>query len=249
MTRLGDFSSQAQAYARARPGYPTQIVEQLIAEARVEPGARIVELGAGTGLFTRALVERGLEVVAIEPSAAMREQAPALPGVDWREGSFEACPLADGEAAWVVAAQAFHWADPPRALAELRRILRPGGRLSVLWNDRDLERSALLRFTRALIEARVPGFDEAYRQRDWAAELISTGDFVEVEALEVRHAVRMSHARVLELWRSHNKLNHACRDTGIEGFLAELAAYMGAHEPDPVEVPYRCRAWTATRVD
>ena len=248
VTTLGDFSGQADVYARARPSYPDAIVDRLLAEAGIGPGDRVAELGAGTGLFTERLAARGLEVIAIEPSAAMRERAPALPGVEWREGSFEACPLADGEVAWIVAAQAFHWADPPRALPELRRVLAPGGRLSVIWNDRDLERSALLRYTRSLIDARVPEFDEGYRHRDWAAVLTSTGDFEAVVADEQRHVIAMSHARVLELWRSHNKLNYACREIGIDGFLAELDAYLRAHEPDPVDVPYRCRAWTVRRV-
>jgi len=248
VTRLGDFSGQVEAYARARPGYPIALVDRLCERAGLEPGDRIAEVGAGTGLFTEQLVNhRGLRVIAIEPSAAMRERAPKLAGVEWREGSFEACPIDDGEVPWVVAAQAFHWADPPRALPELRRILAVGGRLSVLWNDRDLERSALLRHTHALIDATVPDFDEGYRHRDWAAVLTSTGEFEAVEHDEVRHQVGMSHERYLDLWRSHNKLNWACREHGLDGFLAALREHLHAHEPDPVNVPYRCRAWTATR--
>ncbi|MFO7563978.1 MAG: class I SAM-dependent methyltransferase [Enhygromyxa sp.] len=248
VTTLGNFSGQADAYARARPGYPAPIVDRLVQRAGVSPGDRVAELGAGTGLFTEALVARGLRVIAVEPSAAMRARAPALAGVEWREGSFETCPLADAEVPWVVAAQAFHWAEPERALPHLRRALRVGGRLSVLWNDRDLERSALLRFTRELIEQLVPGFDEGYRHRDWAAVLTSTSDFEAVEHDELRHVVTMSHARVLDLWRSHNKLNYACRETGIDGFLTRLAEHLRDHEPDPVELPYRCRVWTATRI-
>src|SRR5690606_27322921 len=165
--------------------------------------------------------------------------------------SFEACPLADAEVPWVVAAQAFHWADPTRALPEMRRILQPSGHFSVLWNDRDLERSALLRHTRALIDAMVPDFDEGYRHRDWAAVLTSTEDFDSLEYDEVRHVVSMTHERFLELWRSHNKLNWACREIGLEGllegFLASLREHLRRHEPDPVGVPYRCRAWTVRR--
>lgn len=252
-TTPGDFSGQADAYARARPGYPAEIVDRLVQRAGVVRHDQVVELGAGTGLFTEALVARGLRVIAVEPNAAMREQAAALlpnqAQVEWREGSFEVCPVADAGTSWVVVAHAFHWADPERALVELGRILRPGGRLSILWNDRDLERSPLLRFTRDLIEQQAPGFDEGYRHRDWASVLTSTGDFTDVEHDEVHHAITMSHARVLDLWRSHNKLTHALGETGLAGLLAELAEHMREHEPDPVEVPYRCRAWTAQRVD
>jgi SAM-dependent methyltransferase len=222
------------------------MVDRLLERARVGPGDLVAELGAGTGLFTEALAARGLRVIAVEPGEAMREQAPELAGVEWRAGSFEACPIADHEVAWAVVAHAFHWADPARALPELRRILAgEGAKLSLLWNERDLERSALLRYTRALIEERVPGFDEGYRHADWAALLVSTGDFEAVEHDEVRHVVRMSRERYLELWRSHNKLNWACRETGIEPLLAALREHLEAHEGEIVDVPYRCRAWTA----
>jgi len=245
--QLGNFSGQADAYARARPGYPPAMVERLIATAKLEPGATIAELGAGTGLLTSALSGRGFEILALEPGEAMRARAPALPDVRWLDGRFEDCPLAGASVDWIVAAQAFHWADPGPALAEMHRVLRPGRALSVVWNDRDLRASALLRETRALIEARVPGFDEGYRHRDWAAVLVSTGHFGAVEATELGHVVAMSHARFRQLWRSHNKLNYAVRELGgIEPFLAALEPVLAAY-PDPVEVPYRCRAWTVWR--
>lgn len=247
--RPGDFGSLAEVYARARPGYPAALVDRLIERAGVTAGERIAELGAGTGRLTERLAARGLRVIAIEPSAAMRARAPELEGVEWREGSFAASTLRPGEVPWIVAAQAFHWADAAHDLPRMRRALRPGGRLSVLWNDRDLAASALLRTTRALIDRMVPGFDEGYRQRDWAAVLVSTGDFEAVEADELRHAVPMSHARFLDLWRSHNKLNIAAReahgDAGMREFLAELAAVLEREQPDPMPVHYRCRAWTA----
>lgn len=242
---LGDFSDQAQVYARARPGYPPALLDRLLARVGLEPPTRVVEFGAGTGLFTRELVARGFEVLAIEPSAAMREQAGELPGVTWQPGSFEAHRLAPGEARWIVAAQAFHWADPTIALPALRRALAPDGCFTALWNDRDLPASSLLRFTFAAIERRVPDFDEGYRKRDWAAVLTSTGDFTRVELDEVEHEVVMSHARYLDLWRSHNKLNVAAGPEAMAGLLDELAAHLAAEHSDGVAVPYRCRAWTA----
>jgi SAM-dependent methyltransferase len=101
------------------------------------PG-RVLDLGAGTGKLTRQLHERGLDVVAVEPSAGMREQlAHALPEVTCLEGAAEAIPLADHSVDVVLVAQAWHWVDPLRALPELARVLSRGGRLGLIWNVRD----------------------------------------------------------------------------------------------------------------
>ncbi|MFV8753874.1 class I SAM-dependent methyltransferase [Nannocystaceae bacterium ST9] len=243
--RSGDFSEQAEVYARARPGYPAAMLDRLLSRAHVGPGDRVAEFGAGTGLFTRELVERGLEVIAIEPSVAMRDQAGELPGVRWQIGSFEAHELPAGELGWIVAAQAFHWADPARALPKLHRALARQGCFTALWNDRDVPGSPLLEYTFAAIDRRVPEFDEGYRKRDWTSVLTSTGDFDRVELDEIAHVVTMSHARFLDLWRSHNKLNVAAGPIAMASLLDELAAWLRDNAPDPVDVPYRCRAWTA----
>ena len=128
------FGSQAAAYERARPGYPPAAVE-----AGLPPGARtVVDLGAGTGKLTRALTARGLDVVAVEPDPGMRARlAAAVPGVRLLAGTAEALPLPDASADAVLVAQAWHWVDPVRAVPEIARGLRPGGRLALLWNIRD----------------------------------------------------------------------------------------------------------------
>lgn len=243
----GDFTDQADAYSRARPGYPETLVEELVAAAGVRPGDAVADVGAGTGLFTAPLAARGLAVTAIEPVEAMRLRAPALPGVVWRGGSFEETGLPAGSVRWIVAAQAFHWADPPRALPELHRALAVGGHLTVLWNDRDVARSELLARTRALVEEMVPGFDEGYRARDWSGVLVSTGHFAAPRRHEVRHVVAMTAERFLDLWRSHHLLAQAAGEAGVARLLARLAPLLPA-DGGTVEVPYVCRAWTAARV-
>lgn len=128
------FTHHADDYAAVRPGYPPAAVDLLL-----PAGARdVLDLGAGTGKLTTGLVARGLRVVAVEPSAAMRaELAATLPGADVREGTAERTGLPDASVDVVTVAQAWHWFDEAAAAAEVARVLRPGGTLAVLWNDRD----------------------------------------------------------------------------------------------------------------
>ena len=253
--RRGDFTEQAGVYARARPGYPRPFVDELVAAAGVARGDAVVEvpvveipvveIGAGTGLFTRELAGRGLAVTALEPNAAMRAGIPALDGVRAAAGAFEDTGLAGASQAWAVAAQAFHWADPARALPELRRILRPGACFTVLWNVRDVVASPVLTRAMELVRARAPGFDEGYRDVDWARVLASTGDFGDVRAAERRHAIPMTRERFLDLWRSHNHLNATLGPAAMAELLAELARDPALADGAEVPIPYVCRAWTA----
>ncbi|WP_319431014.1 class I SAM-dependent methyltransferase [Mycobacterium sp. RTGN5] len=131
------FGSEAAAYERGRPSYPPESIDWLL-----PPGARdVLDLGAGTGKLTTRLVERGLDVVAVDPLAEMLELlSSALPDTPALLGTAEQIPLPDNSVDAVLVAQAWHWFDPQRAVAEVARVLRPGGRLGLVWNARD-ERS------------------------------------------------------------------------------------------------------------
>ena len=132
------FKRAADAYERGRPEYPAAAVEHLVKTLDIARGSRVVELGAGTGKFTRTLVPTGAEILAVEPVDAMRQKlSELLPGVKMVDGAAEAIPLADASADAVVVAQAFHWFDGERALAEIHRVLKAGGGLGLIWNVRD----------------------------------------------------------------------------------------------------------------
>lgn len=128
------FGRAADVYEAARPSYPREAVDWLVpASAR-----RVLDLGAGTGKLTRMLVERGLDAVAVDPAPEMLEQlARRVPGVETLVGTAEDVPLPDASVDAVTVAQAWHWVDAARAVAEVARVLRPGGTLGLVWNSRD----------------------------------------------------------------------------------------------------------------
>jgi SAM-dependent methyltransferase len=245
MSALGDFGPHADAY-RARPTYPAELVDGLCSDAGARAGDAVADVGAGTGIFTALLVERGFSVTAVEPNPAMRARAPEM-NVRWLAGSFDATGLEDGSQRWVTAAQAFHWARPATALPELRRVLGPGGALTVLWNDRESDRDPLVAWTAALIKTLVPDFDEAYRNKPWAEILATGGSFGDVVAREHRHTVTMSRARYVDLWRSHNRLAVEAGPKRLARFFAALDDHLDRESVAEVHVPYMSRAWTARR--
>jgi ubiquinone/menaquinone biosynthesis C-methylase UbiE len=145
------FDRVAGAYRRARPSYPAAAVEWALEAA---PGRRVVDLAAGTGKLTEVLVAAGADVVAVEPLANMRaELERALPSVRALDGTAERIPLPGGSADAVLVGQAFHWFDAPAALAEIARVLVPGGTLGLVWNMRDDRVPWVAELTRVMLGA------------------------------------------------------------------------------------------------
>lgn len=155
------FGDRVADYARARPGYPAALSAWLIDSSGLKPGATVADLGSGTGLFTRVLLEAGLRVHGVEPNAAMRAEAEralaAYPGFVSETGSAEATGLATGSIDLITAAQAFHWFDPAAARSEARRVLRPSGQAALIWNLRRLDTAFSLAYE-ALLMAHCPAY-------------------------------------------------------------------------------------------
>jgi SAM-dependent methyltransferase len=135
------FARSVEAYERARPEYPPEAIAWIARELDLRPGRTVVDLAAGSGKLSRPLAQLGCEVIAVEPVAEMR--AAIGPGIEALDGTAEHMPLGDDGADAVTVGQAFHWFDGPKALAEIERVLRPGGALALVWNRRPVESSEL----------------------------------------------------------------------------------------------------------
>ncbi len=184
------FDRSAANYERGRPDYPPAAVRYLGRALGIGPGTTVVELGSGTGKFTRALAPLGAARIAVEPMAGMRREfRRAVPEVAVVDGTAEAIPLPDGFADAVVCAQSFHWFRPRTALREIARVLRPGGGLGLLWNTREERLSWSRKISR--IAARYRWMSPKSRDARWKPALRAGGHgFGALRERRFRHAQR-----------------------------------------------------------
>lgn len=237
--------SSADAYERARPEYPAAAVDALVAALALGPGTTVVDLGAGTGKLTRALVPTGARLIAVEPLAGMRaELARAVPAVHGVGGTAEAIPLAAGAVDAVVAAQAFHWFSGDEAVAEIHRILRPGGGLGLVWNELvwSVPWVGALGAILDPLAASLPRF----RTGRWRDALDRTDRFGPLDERRFPFSRPLDRASVVD-WVATTSWVAVLPDDERAGVLRQVAAAV-AEEPEPVEVPYEtCVYWCRAR--
>ncbi len=196
--RVWGFHAAADRYERSRPDYPAAAVRRLGRALRVGPGTIVVELGSGTGKFTRAIAPWRAARIAIEPTPGMRRVfRDVVPDVPVLDGTAEAIPLPRGFADAVVCAQAFHWFRPRPALAEIARVLRPGGGLGLVWNTRQHTAPFSRRITELIDRYRDD--TPSGRDRRWRAAFRAPGSpFGPLHRAQVRHVHRTSPAAVVD---------------------------------------------------
>lgn len=134
---LARFCDRAPDYAKYRPSYPAAAIDVILEGMETQSPIIAADVGAGTGISSRLLAERGVRVLAIEPNADMRQAAAPHPLVEFREGTAEATGLSDASVDFVTCFQSFHWFNPEPTLLEFHRILKPSGRLAAVWNTWD----------------------------------------------------------------------------------------------------------------
>jgi SAM-dependent methyltransferase len=189
------FSDRAGDYARFRPSYPDAAVTAILAGLPLPSQLVVADVAAGTGIFTHLLAARGTTVVAVEPNRAMRDAARPHPRITWVDGTAEATTLRENAHDLVTAAQAFHWFRVPDAVREFHRVLRPGGRLAILWNHRSRTDPFTLGYRQAL-EA-IDGEAPAERSTFDPNVVTSTGLFTTPRVLSFDYSQAMTEAELL----------------------------------------------------
>lgn len=225
------FDREAEVYERARPSYPVAAVDLMLES--VGPVTTVLDLAAGTGKLTRLLVASGARVLAVEPVSGMRSQfSGAVPGVPLVAAVAERLPMCDGSFDLITCAQAFHWFDAEPALAELARVLRPQGRLGLIWNMRD-ERVSWVAELGRIMNSVGP---KPYEENVDPADVVRASRLFDVEVHQVEWADELDRARLVQLVTSRSyvaALPTADREPILDAVRALVASFA-----EPFALPY-----------
>ena len=245
------FADGADIYAASRPAYPGEALDWLRDRMGIGAASRVVEVGAGTGLFTRLILETGARVLAVDPVAEMLAHlAATVPGVATAIATAETLPVAAESVDAVICATAFHWFATSPVLAEFHRVLRPGGTLGLIWNVRDTE----VPWVRRLSEITDRYQDDAPRQKSQAWR-----DIFPAPGFSPLHetAMRYDHAGTAEeviIGRTLSTSFIAALPDDRRAILVDEIRAMIAATPEltgkhKVHFPYVTRAYDCHRID
>jgi SAM-dependent methyltransferase len=238
------FASASDTYERGRPSYPEELIAELRRHWGLTVGSAVADVAAGTGKLARQLGAAGAWCVAVEPSAAMRAECLiASPGVGVVAGSAEDLPFGDHTFDLVTVAQAFHWFNPPQTLHEMARLLRPGGALVLVWNERETTVPWTAALNQVLTDCAPPPHPPTEAMRPWFEGDPHFGPFtnwsfhheVPMQAVDVEDMVASrSYVRVLPPDERRAVLDR------VRAVVAPL--------PEPVRMPYTTSAYCARTV-
>ena len=241
-----DYERIAGDYRQARPQYPGRLVAA-IAGWLPEGPLEVLDAGAGTGIGTRALagvLGPRASILAVEPSPAMRREAApdAAPGTVWIDGRAEALPAGGGSIDLVFSAQALHWFDRPAFYRECGRVLKPGGAVAILYNNRDWRRDAFAAGYEVLLERHSPGYRRDYREFDIRGELDALGWSARTHEESEAWRRPMRKDAFMAMSRSSSRAQAARDAVGAAVFDREVEALLDRHADANgfVEVVYRC---------
>lgn len=223
-TRFGD---RAEDYVKFRPGYPPASIDAVLEDLGPPSSLMAADIGAGPGICSRLLAERGLRVIAVEPNGEMRAVAQPHSLVTWRDGTAESTGLDAASCDLVLCAQAFHWFEPQPALREFHRILKPRGRLALVWNKRDVRDPFTAGYRQAILDS---GGDSTVDQTPFDAAVLSRTPLFEPPRLrEFANEQRLDLAGLIGRARS---VSYAPKDGPAAEHLTALLTQLYADHRD-----------------
>lgn len=244
------YKTAADTYVRGRPDYPPQVADWLTRTLGLDAETAVVDLGAGTGKFTGQLIATGAQVIAVEPVPQMLEKlAAAFPDVLAVSGTAMDLPLPDASVDVVMCAQAFHWFASGEALTEIARVLKPGGKLGLVWNLRDTRVNWVPRLD-AIVNA-LEGDTPRFYTGDWRRAFPHAA-FGPLQEQQFSHGhtgspedVIFNRVRSTSFVAALSAVERARVDEQIRALIADEPELRGQ---DVVTVPYVTAAFFAVKV-
>ncbi len=227
-------------YDASRPDYPESAIKHFASVFDTSSETRALDLGAGTGIFTRQMLPYVGTMIAIDPSASMREALRvSAPEVEILDGSDINIPVGDGSVDVVFVAQAFHWFNEVRALSEIRRVLVAGGGLGLIWNERDES----VDWVRALSHAMEWDTKQPYDVGMDFTDAIARGPFVDVEKVTFPHAQTLSREGLYQRVLSTSYIS--AMDESQRDELMKRVSRVVERLIEPIVLPYLTTAYSA----
>jgi len=235
------FDRAGDGYHRGRPDYPREAIDFIIAKFQITKDTKVVDLGAGTGKFSKLLADRGYQVTAVEPVAGMRAKfKELLPEHEILEGTAEANPVPDESCDLVIVAQAFHWFNGEKALEEIHRILKPEGFLVLIWNARDESVDWVSQLTNIIDphEGNAP----RYKSGKWKEAFLATERFLPLSQQSFRYLQAGPPEMIVDRVTSISFIS-ALPESERGAVVAQVRILLASHpalaEKENIEFPYR----------
>ena len=245
MNPTGRFTNRVGDYVKYRPSYPAAAIDAILEGMGPPQRLAAADVGAGTGISSRLLADRGPRVIAVEPNAAMRAGAAPHERVEWREGTAETTGLGAASVGLVLCAQAFHWVRQSEALVEFARVLTPRGRVALMWNERDRTDPLMTEYKGAI---RAIGGEHPAEMREFDPGVVErSGLFGPVRLVEAPNAQRLDQPGLIgrAMSASYVPKEGPNRDELVASLSRIFARFREAD--GHVTMRYMTRVWLAQR--